>query len=140
MMTTQELNHILDIANAHNIIARGAIASFMAWFLTTEFVMQPTRYAESRIVADGVRKWAVCLGAAIFLWAFGAEVLTIGVELWRVHGAMLGFWLMLIGSAVTVIGNLLLLRTISFKRCGEWVWVAVAGAIGGYTFWAMPWF
>ena len=139
-MTTQELNHILDIVNAYNIIARGAIAAYMAWFLVTEFGV-PTSYKnESRIVSVDIRKWAIALGLSIFLWAFGAEVLTVGVQLWRVHGAILGFWLMLIGSAITVAGNLLLLRTLSIKRCGEWLWVTVAGAILGYTAWAAVWF
>jgi hypothetical protein len=136
-MTSPELNHILDIANDHNIIVRGAIAAYMLWFLVMEFVVNHTPYTESRIVLSGVRRWAIWIGVAIFLWALGAEVLTIGVKLWRGSGLILGFWLMLIGSAITVIGGLMLLRSVSIKQCGEWFWCGVLAVVVEYTVWSV---
>lgn len=128
-MTVAELNHILDIGNALSIVARAALVLFMAWFLITEFAEPTPHTGESMIVPDYVRRWAICLGFSIFLWAIGAEIITVGVQFWRVAGRMLGFWLMLIGEGVAIAGNLLLLRTLSVKRCGEIVWSVVAALV-----------
>lgn len=125
-MTTGELNHILDIGNAFSIVSRGALAIYLTWFLAKEFAHEAPKQRESMIVPNSVRRWAICLGFSIFLWAIGAEVITIGVQFWRVAGRMIGFWLMLTGEVVAVVGNLLLLRTLSFKKWGEGLWVVVA--------------
>lgn len=128
-MTVAELNHILDIGNAFSIVARAALVFYLIWFLATEFTETSTHVGESPIVPDYVRRWAICLGTAILLWAAGAWVLTIGVQFWRAAGEMIGFWLMLFGELIAVIGNLLLLRTLSVKRWGETLWVIVAAIV-----------
>lgn len=120
------LNHLLEIANIDNVIDRAALAAYLAWFLATEWAM-PHGVIGSRIVDKDIRRYGICLAAALLIWAVGALVLTFGVNLWRDHALVLGVWLMLIGSLGTVTGNLMLIRILSVQRYGNWLWLSVAG-------------
>lgn len=126
------LNHILEVANIDNVIDRAFLAGYLAWFLVTELYV-PHGVHGSRIVDRDVRRYGMCLALALLIWAIGAEVLTVGVNLWRDHAMVLGVWLMLVGTVGTVAGNLLLIRILSVQRYGNWLWLTVAGINAVYT-------
>jgi len=129
-MTTQELNHILDLANIVSVINRVALGSFLAWFLLIElknpFGVSNGHPSLSRIVdMHNVRRYGICLGAAIFAWTVTASVLTVGVALWRGPGLMLGFWLMLAGTFGAAASNIWILAALSTHRYGHRWWLLV---------------
>jgi hypothetical protein len=130
------LNHILEIVNIDNVIDRAALSAYLGWFLLTELAI-PHGMIGSRIVDKDIRKYGICLAAALLLWAVGALVITLGVNLWRDHADVVGVWLMVFGSVLTVAGNLFLIRLLSVQRYGNWLWFLVTLINIAYTLWAL---
>jgi biotin transporter BioY len=130
------LNHILEIANVNNVIDRAALAGYLTWFLITELAVGK-EVMGSRIVDRDIRRYGICLAAALLLWAIGALVITLGVNLWRDHADVAGVWFMVVGSVGTVVGNLMLIRILSVQRYGNWLWLSVALINVAYTLWAL---
>jgi hypothetical protein len=128
------LNRILEIANLNNVIDRAALVILTAYLLHSLFGNQKgSSVHEAHIVMSDIWRWSMRLCLALLVWAAGALVITIGANLWRDHGLVVGVWTMVIGSIGTVAGNLDLLRILSLRRFGERVWLAVAAVNLAYT-------
>ena len=130
------LNRILEIANINNVIDRAALValtSHLLYLLMTASKGNNHAINEAHIVMSDIWRWSMRLCLSLLIWAFGALVITLGVNLWRDHHLVIGVWIMVIGSVATVIGNLDLLRVLSLRRFGERIWKAVLAVNLIYT-------
>jgi hypothetical protein len=130
------LNRILEIANINNVIDRAALValtSHLLYLLMTASKGNNHAINEAHIVMSDIWRWSMRLCLSLLIWAFGALVITLGVNLWRDHHLVIGVWIMVIGSIGTVIGNLDLLRVLSLRRFGERIWKAVLAVNLIYT-------
>lgn len=130
------LNRILEIANINNVIDRAALValtSHLLYLLMTASKGNNHAINEAHIVMSDIWRWSMRLCLSLLIWAFGALVITLGVNLWRDHHLVIGVWIMVIGSVATVIGNLDLLRVLSLRRFGERIWQAVLAVNLIYT-------
>jgi hypothetical protein len=130
------LNRILEIANINNVIDRAALValtSHLLYLLMTASKGNNHAINEAHIVMSDIWRWSMRLCLSLLVWAFGALVITLGVNLWRDHHLVIGVWIMVIGSVATVIGNLDLLRVLSLRRFGERIWQAVLAVNLLYT-------
>lgn len=134
------LNRILEIANLNNVIDRAALVVLTSYLLRTLFSDKSGSAGhEAHIVMSDIWRWSMRLCLSLLIWAAGALVITIGANLWRDHGLVIGVWTMVIGSTGTIAGNLDLLRILSLRRFGERVWLAVAAVNLAYTVLAFGW-
>jgi hypothetical protein len=130
------LNRILEIANINNVIDRAALValtSHLLYLLMTASRGNNHAIHEAHIVMSDIWRWSMRLCLSLLVWAAGALVITLGVNLWRDHHLVIGVWIMVIGSIGTVIGNLDLLRVLSLRRFGERIWKAVLAVNLVYT-------
>jgi hypothetical protein len=123
------LNQILEIANINNVIDRAALVSltmYLLRFLLTAAKGNNRAIHEAHIVMSDIWRWSTRLCVSLLVWASGALVITLGVNLWRDHHLTIGVWIMVFGSVGTVVGNLDLIRVLSLRRFGENIWAVVA--------------
>lgn len=126
------LNQILEIANLNNVIDRAALAALTAYKLRR--ILQDHRPSDdANIVTPDIRHWSIRLCLATLVWSVGALILTVGVNLWRDQHLVIGVWVMVAGSIITVVGNIDLIRVLSLRRFGERVWKVVAALNVIYT-------
>jgi hypothetical protein len=132
-------NQILDVVNGYSILNRIALAVFLTWFLLIELkdpygIGNAVGESRSRIVdMRDIRRYGICLGTALAMWAYGAGVLTIGVHLWRDEGMLLGVAVMVLGTAMTTLSNLWIIAECSIHRYGHIIWLFVLGVNVLYT-------
>jgi hypothetical protein len=130
------LNRILEIANLNNVIDRFALVVLTSYLLRMMLVSATgNNHAvhNAHIVMSDIWRWSIRLCASLLVWATGALIITLGVNLWRDHGLVIGVWTMVFGSIGTVVGNLDLLRVLSLRKFGERIWLIVAAANVAYT-------
>jgi hypothetical protein len=123
------LNQVLEIANINNVIDRAALVTltmYLLRFLLTAAKGNNHAMHEAHIVMSDIWRWSTRLCVSLLVWAAGALIITLGVNLWRDHHLVTGVWIMVFGSIGTVLGNLDLIRVLSLRRFGERIWSAVA--------------
>jgi hypothetical protein len=136
MGVTMILNEILEVANVNNIIDRAALV-LLTSYLLRRMLAAPmgNNYAihEAHVVTADIWRWSIRLCFSLLIWSAGALVITLGVNLWRDHHLVIGVWVMVAGSVLTVGGNLDLIRVLSLRRFGEQVWLWVLMFNWAYT-------
>jgi hypothetical protein len=130
------LNQILEIANINNVIDRAGLVgltSYLLRLLLTAVNGNNHAMHEAHIIMSDVWRWSIRLCLSLLIWAAGALVITLGVNLWRDHHLVIGVWIMVLGSIGTVTGNLDLIRVLSLRRFGERIWLSVFAVNVAYT-------
>jgi hypothetical protein len=125
-------NRILEVVNDVRTINQTALFVYFSWFLVLGW--RAKGHARSIILPD-LDRMARCLGAGIWVWAFGAVIIGITIAIHRSGlGDMSGlpaWWTvppMALGSFQLGLGALLVLRIMSIARYGNILWFGLIAA------------